>query len=189
MKATLRAGAAINAISVFGWYHLSALQKATRLARESFAPDERAALSRAMLFDEAFALHFLEDVFAAGHVAGNWGDVSHARVLDFYNENGLEVATWRGGARTMVLMGDAHMRPEDAERAAAVVRMSIEQSSTLPAGSARNNTIPYTQRLLHSLGLDVCRNNTLMARAGGQACDTWGRDWWSKSCCKLRSPA
>ncbi len=81
-----------------------------------------------MLADEAFALHFLEDTFAAGHVAGTWGDVSQRKgTHDYYNEAGLEVFTWKGGSDSMVLMGDAHMRPEDAERAAGAVRTSLEQ--------------------------------------------------------------
>ena len=75
--------------------------------------------SRAVLADEAFALHFMEDVFAAGHVAGTWGDVSQRKgTHDYYNESGLEVRTRQAGANTAVLMGDAHMRPEDAQRAA-----------------------------------------------------------------------
>ena len=128
MQDTLRAGSEINAVGVWGWYHLSALQKATRLARENLAPEERSALALAMLADEAFALHFLQDVFAAGHVAGTWGDVSQRKgTHDYYNAGGLEVRTWQGAANTFVLMGDAHMRPEDAERAAAAVRLSLEQ--------------------------------------------------------------
>ena len=38
---------------------------------------------------------------------------------DYYNQNGLEVFTWGGGSRSVVLMGDAHMRPEDAKVASA----------------------------------------------------------------------
>ncbi len=57
----LRPGSELNAIGVYTWFHLSALQKATRLATEALAPAERQALARAMLADEAFALHFLED--------------------------------------------------------------------------------------------------------------------------------
>ena len=123
-----------------------------------------------MLFDEAFALHFLEDVFAAGHVAGTWGEVSQRKgTHDFYNENGLEVATWQGGARTMVLMGDAHMRTEDAERAAAVVRMSIEQLLDTAAARPPNGTIPYIPTApTQPEALDVCKNNTLMQRPEGQ---------------------
>src|SRR4029450_8462268 len=126
--ATLIPGGEINALGVFGQYHLSALQKATRLAHETLSAEQRSALARAMLFDEAFALHFLEDVYAAGHVAGTWGDVSQRKgTHDFYNQNGLEVATWQGSSTTMVLMGDAHMRAVDAERAAVVVGLSLEQ--------------------------------------------------------------
>ena len=101
----------ISAVGVYAWFHLSALQKATRLANESLAPAERQALARAMLADEGFALHFLEDTFAAGHVAGTWGDVSQRKgTHDHYNEAGLEVFTWGGGSVSAVLMGDAHMR-------------------------------------------------------------------------------
>ena len=98
---------------------ISAMQKASRLANEQLSAEERRALARAALFDEAFALHFLEDIYAAGHVAGSWGDVSQRKgTHDFYNQNGLEVFTWKGRDRTIVLMGDAHMRPEDAALAA-----------------------------------------------------------------------
>jgi hypothetical protein len=90
----LQRGSVLNAAGVYAWYHISALQKATRLANESLSADARRALARAALFDEAFALHFLEDMFSAGHVAGSWGDVSQRKgTHDFYNENGIEVFT------------------------------------------------------------------------------------------------
>ena len=110
-------GSEISAIGVYSWFHLSALQKASRLGNEpQLSPAERAALARAVLADEAFALHFLQDVFAAGHIAGTWGDPSQRQgTHDYYNQNGLEVFTWTGGSRSIVLMGDAHMRPEDAD--------------------------------------------------------------------------
>ena len=38
----LRPGSEVNAIGVYAWFHLSALQKATRLANEPLAPAERA---------------------------------------------------------------------------------------------------------------------------------------------------
>ena len=115
----LRPGVDLNAAGVYARFHLSALQKASRLADERLSPEERRALARAALFDEAFALHFLQDVFAAGHLAGSWGDVSQRKgTHDFYNQNGIEVFTWQRRERTVVLMGDAHMRPEDAALAA-----------------------------------------------------------------------
>ena len=93
-----------------------------------------------MLADEGFALHFLEDTFAAGHVAGTWGDVSQRKgTHDYYNEAGLEVFTWGGGSHSAVLMGDAHMRPEDAERAAGVVRDSLAQVIDQATGRGRRD--------------------------------------------------
>jgi hypothetical protein len=169
VEATLRPKAEINAVSVFGWYHLSALQKATRLASETLAPEERSALTRAMLADEAFALHFIEDVFAAGHVAGTWGDVSQRKgTHDFYNERGLEASTWGGGAKTLVLMGDAHMRPEDAERAAQTLRLGLEELLDTAAGRPRKTNLPYAPKASSQPeAFDVCANATFGIRPEG----------------------
>lgn len=163
MEATLKVGSEINAVGVWGRYHLSALQKATRLAREKLSSAERSALARAALTDEAFALHFMEDVFAAGHVAGTWGDVSQRKgTHDYYNANGLEVRTWQGGENTIVLMGDSYMSPEDAERAAAAVRLSLEQLLDTAAGRSRKANLPYTPAApSEPEAFDVCNNATL----------------------------
>ncbi len=116
----------LNAVSAYVLYHYSALIKAHRLSKEILTPEERSALTISALGDEAFALHFLEDVFAAGHVAGTWGDASQRKgTHDYFNEKGLKVNTWEGN--NVVLTGDGWMREEDAERVALVVQMSIEQ--------------------------------------------------------------
>ena len=171
LESTLRTGTEINAVGVFGWYHLSAMQKATRLAQETLTPEERSALTRAMLADEAFALHFLEDIFAAGHVAGTWGDVAQRKgTHDYYNESGLEVSTWDGGAKTTVLTGDAHMRPEDAERAAESVRLSLEQLLDIAAGRDRKTNLAYEPKApLQPEALDVCKNDRTPPRPEGRA--------------------
>jgi hypothetical protein len=164
----LSKGSEISALGVYTWYHLSALQKATRLASEGerLAPEERQALARALLFDEAFALHFLEDVYASGHVAGTWGNAAQRKgTHDFYNEAGLEVFLWKGDGASLVLMGDAHMRPEDGERAAEVVRASIEQVLDAAAGNAGEANLPYlTEVPGQPDGFDVCKNNTIIGR-------------------------
>jgi hypothetical protein len=157
----------ISAIGVYVWFHLSALQKASRLAREpQLAAADRAALARAALADEAFALHFLQDVFAAGHIAGTWGDTSQRQgTHDYYNQSGLEVFTWTGGSRSIVLMGDAHMRPEDADRVAATVQTSLEQ--VLDVASDR---LAFGHTLMAPAvpdAFDVCRNNKLPRREEG----------------------
>jgi hypothetical protein len=165
----LSPGAETNAIGVYAWFHLSALQKATRLAAEQLAPAQRQALARAMLADEAFAVHFLEDVFASGHVAGAWGDVSQRKgTHDYYNAAGLEVFTWKGSSESMVLMGDAHMRPQDAERAAAAVRIGLEQLVDHASGRSRPVRIEHTPAAPGEPdALDVCKTNAFVRREAG----------------------
>jgi hypothetical protein len=167
---TLRVDADISAVGVYSYFHLSALQKASRLAGEpQLAPAERAALARAMLADEAFALHFLEDVFAAGHIAGTWGDASQRQgTHDYYNKNGLEVFTWSGGSRSVVLMGDAHMRPEDVEVAAATVGTSLQQVLDVASNRPGGHSFAYTPAAPSAPdAFDVCRNNKLPRRDPG----------------------
>ena len=161
---TLKIGSDINALGVYEWYHLSALQKATRLANEQLAPQVRQALARAMLFDEAFALHFLEDVYASGHVAGTWGDSAQRQgTHDYYNKAGLEVFLWQGGD-SIVLMGDANMRPEDAERASTAVRTSLDQLLDAAAPS-RAGGLPHTPAAPGQPdAFDVCKNKVLVPR-------------------------
>lgn len=162
-KLALRPDSEINAMGVYGWYHLRALEKAKRLSRGGLSRDERAELARAMLVDEAFGLHFLEDMFAAGHVAGTWGDASQRKgTHDYYNEAGLEVFTWDRDGTGVVLMGDAHMRPQDANLAAKAVRRSLVQVLETAAGGEDavqfelRDDVPSTPE-----DFDVCRNDTM----------------------------
>ena len=166
LDTTLTRGSEINAAGVFGWFHLSALQKATRLAQESLSPDERSTLIRSMLADEAFALHFMQDIYAAGHIAGTWGDVSQRKgTHDYYNQYGLEVHVWKPDAPSTVLMGDAHMRPEDAERAGEAVRLSIEQLLDTAAGRPRTHNLPYEPKAPSEPdSFDVCSHDSLEPR-------------------------
>ena len=89
-RLVLGPGAELNAIGAYVWYHLRALAKAARLARGDLAPPARAQVALAALADEAFALHFLEDSFAAGHMAGTWGKAPVRKgTHDYYNERAL----------------------------------------------------------------------------------------------------
>ena len=120
------AGGEVNPIGTYMWFHASAILKAQRLRNEILNPGERSALSLSAMADEAFALHFLEDCFASGHVAGIWGNASQRKgTHDYYNEKGLDETNWKG--ERFVLMGDAYMRPQDAELAAKTVCMSLNQ--------------------------------------------------------------
>jgi hypothetical protein len=166
--ATLALGSELSAIGVYSWYHMSALQKASRLANEQLSTGQRRELARALLFDEAFALHFLEDVFASGHVAGTWGDASQRKgTHDFYNQNGLETFTWDSRGSSKVLMGDAHLRDEDAEVAGSAVQKSLAQVLDAASGQLE---IPLPHRPAAPVkpdDFDVCQNMALPQRDEG----------------------
>ena len=118
--ASLVQGDEINALGVYVWYHYRALAKVNRLRTEKLTPEQRSQLALAAMADEAYGLHFLEDTFASGHVAGTWGNASLRKgTHDYYNEHGLETQTW--GGTPVILMGDAYMRTEDARFAAKAV--------------------------------------------------------------------
>jgi hypothetical protein len=162
--ASLTEGVVINALAAYSWYHVEALEKARVLATPSLTPEDRAALSLAMLADEAYALHFLEDVFAAGHVAGTWGDTAVRKgTHDYYNEHGLEVTTW-SGERT-VLSGDAWMRAEDADRVAVLVRRSLEQIVDAVRGAGAPALVEAPKSPSRTPGtLDLCRTESVPKR-------------------------
>jgi len=165
---TLKPGAEVSAMGVYAWFHLSALQKASRLANEQLTDEQRQALARAALFDEGFALHFLEDVFASGHVAGVWGDAAQRKgTHDFYNQNGLETFTWGGDNTSVVLMGDAHMRPEDANIAAKAARDSLRQ--LLDESSGRSQYLLPHRPGANNMpdAFDICENNLFPEREKG----------------------
>jgi hypothetical protein len=167
---TLRVASDISAMGCYAWFHLAALLKSSRLASEPAGGAQRDALARAALADEAFALHFLEDVFSAGHISGTWGNPAQRQgTHDYYNENGLEVFTWGGGAHSVVLMGDARMRPQDAQFASAVVRRSLQEVLDVAStGSAEGHAFPATPAAAAEPDdFDVCRNGTLVRRAPG----------------------
>ena len=164
LTACLTYGVELNAIGAYSWFHDSALMKASRYAAGNLSPDEQSALILSALADEAFAIHFLEDVFAAGHTAGTWGNASQRKgTHDYYNEHGLEVVTWDG--KRMIITGDAYMRKKDAEVAAAVVQLSIEQFLDAASGKIKlDYTIdPLVQENLPD-SFNVCKNNYNVAR-------------------------
>ncbi|MFZ4522663.1 MAG: hypothetical protein ACOYNC_13215 [Bacteroidales bacterium] len=137
-------GVEVNLVGTYKWFHASALLKAKRFSSETMTPEQRSALALSLLADEAFALHFLEDGFASGHVAGVWGNAALRKgTHDYYDERGLEVTTWQG--ERMILTGDAYMRDADAARAAATVLISLNQ--VLDAATTSHTTSLYNDRI------------------------------------------
>lgn len=158
-SACIAKGTELNALGAYSWFHVSALKKATRYASENLSEGDRSSLTLAILADEAFAIHFLEDVFASGHTAGTWGSAAVRKgTHDYYNERGLEVVTWDN--RTMIIMGDAYMRPQDAEVASESVRLSLEQLLNAASGKLKIDYKDDPGALVnHPDTFNVCKNN------------------------------
>jgi len=157
-------GVELNSIGAYTWFHISALLKASKYFNENLSSEERSALILAALADEAFALHFLQDSFAAGHTAGTWGDASQRKgTHDYYNEKGLEIVTWDG--QRIILAGDAFMRDQDAELAAISVQLSIEQLLDAATGKISFDYL-FDNDLLEGVpdNFNVCKNNFMPLR-------------------------
>lgn len=166
-KVAIGPNAEINSVATYMWYHLRALSKARRISRNNDSSPTRAQIALAALADEAFALHFLEDSFAAGHVVGNWGNSAVRKgTHDYYGDHGLEVVTW--DHHRYVALGDANIRPQDAQRAAAAVRDSLAQltdalEGKVDVGVIDDSTGPEPD------GFDVCHESHPPASIGEEA--------------------
>jgi hypothetical protein len=162
--ACLTAGAELNALGAYTWFHISALQKAAKSFEENLSDEERSALILAAFADEGFALHFLEDSFASGHTAGTWGNAAQRKgTHDYYNQKGLAATTWDG--KSMVLTGDAFMRKEDAEIASKSVQMSLEQLIAAATGKLTfDYSINNTQVVASPDSFNTCKNNFMPER-------------------------
>jgi hypothetical protein len=125
-RLALAPNAELNAVAMYIWYHLRALGQTARASHADIPAEIRTRVLLAALADEAFAIHFLEDSFAAGHVVGTWGTTALRKgTHDYYSEHGIEASAWNH--QRFVALGDAYMRPEDAERAARAVSDSLAQ--------------------------------------------------------------
>ena len=154
----------LNALATYVWFHLRALAMASRVAGGGLAPEVHAAAVRAALADEAFALHFLQDSFAAGHAIGTWGNSAVRKgTHDYYNEHGVSLTTWN--SQPFVALGDAYMRPQDAERAALAVRDSLAQLLDTFAGKT-TVILPGAALGAGPDGFDVCLEKHFPETAG-----------------------
>jgi hypothetical protein len=161
-------GSELNAIAAYAWYHYSAMSKASLLANQNFTQEERSIIILSALADEAYAIHFLQDMFAAGHVAGTWGDASQRKgTHDYYNEMGLKASTWEG--ENVVLTGDAWMRFEDADRAANVVKISLEQLLDAALGKYPEIIYKRDDKIPGPENFNMCQNNYTPPHASNSA--------------------
>lgn len=174
LEGSLAQGNEINAMATYVWYHYRALSKIKRLNDPKLSQAQRSQLALSALADEAFGLHFLEDSFASGHVAGTWGNASLRKgTHDYYNEHGYETVTWEGQA--VNLLGDAYMRPEDVDLPARAVRTSLEQLIDAYIGEEPYAGHGFNDREIDGLAmndadtLNVCHNNDVPGKIANNA--------------------
>ena len=161
--ASIQTGAPLNALALYILQHEAALRLAAEYSAGAGSPAERSAQARLILALEALALHFLQDTFAAGHVAGSWGTAAERKgTHDYYNEQGLEATSWKG--QTMILFGDGYMHPEDLARGGAVVALSLNHVlNALEPGSsfqAERETISLPPEVL-SGSFNICTTEVM----------------------------
>jgi len=150
------AGSEINAVGAYTFYHLRALVAAARIAKGDLTPEVRRQAALAAFADEGFALHFLEDGFASGHVAGNWGNSAiRMGTHDYYSEHGVEIRTWDGN--TFVGLGDAHLTPDNAKHVANAVRDSLAEVADVLAGKLRVPLSADDSEKIEPESFNVCR--------------------------------
>jgi hypothetical protein len=102
------------------------MELAQRYAANPPPPADRPAAALKILVTEGYALHWLEDAYAAGHVVGTWGsDAWRKGTHDYYNEFGFDGVTW--GGEPAILFGDSFIRPADVARASDAVKRSLTQ--------------------------------------------------------------
>ena len=167
-RLALGTSAELNALGTYDWFHLRALELASRIAHSEGSAESRADAARDALADEAFSLHFLEDSFAAGHVAGNWGNSAVRKgTHDYYNERGVALDSWNG--QRFVALGDSFMRQEDEDRTAGAVRDSLAQLLDVFAGKVELTRHRETAATIAPEGLDVCHEAHFPAFAGQDA--------------------
>ncbi|TDO25378.1 hypothetical protein [Sediminibacterium goheungense] len=151
-----RKGASLNAMGVYTYFHQLAMQKLWNYWHESEQTPGHTSLLIAALADEAFAIHFLQDAFAAGHIAGSWGGAALQKgTHDHYNEEGLEIETWAG--KRKVVKGDAYITEEDIQLVSTVVSQSLTQLFSV----VLNSQMPLGPGDRNPDGFNVCTNTTM----------------------------
>ena len=133
-------GAPINALGTYVSYHARALHAA---ASARCSPEQgcaRPETARTALLLEAVALHFLEDAYSSGHLAGAPVDQSRAARLgthDQYCKDGLTVQTWGSShqpGESYPAFGDAHLQAQDKLWTSRGVRRSLVQLASALSG-------------------------------------------------------
>jgi hypothetical protein len=163
-----------NAIALYVNYHVAALQAAqaavhgcnvSQGALDCSSDEARnRAFANAILI-EAFAVHFLQDAFSAGHMMSPSGTRSERMgTHDYYCEHGVSAQPWSG--TEYVAHGDSFLQAEDLRRVAAAVAASLDEFGAALNPSQQSQ--PSAGNLANP-GLDACQAPTIPAGLGQAA--------------------
>jgi hypothetical protein len=150
-------GAPLNAIGLYAQYHIAALGLAQQLASGAVPPEQRAEAASHLLVLEGYSLHWLEDIYSAGHDVGTWGSNAWRKgTHDYYNEFGIDAVDWSG--RSLEAFGDANMTPADLERTSTALAESLRQlASALRPGDELGRLVqPSAATADRLLSFDSC---------------------------------
>lgn len=118
-------GRPANATALYLHFHALALRSAV-LAHDD-TQQNKLAFVRAAFLNEAYALHFLQDSFSAGHLVGTPGDEpTRNGTHDYYCRHGIVTVLW-GGGPVYAAHGDAFLFQADLERTSRAVEASLVQ--------------------------------------------------------------
>lgn len=170
LRQVLENGQITNATGLYVNFHAAAISLAAHARHVCQAGEsaECSSYATSMLMAEAFALHFLEDSFAAGHFVGQWGESRALRMgtHDYYSDHWLEARTWKN--ETYVAHGDAFFGDADLGHAAPAVTASLRQvilafdgRSPLPFDAvASDDEWGQLQRAPSLSDFDTCKETT-----------------------------
>ncbi len=164
---SVKEGAPLNAMGMYLQYHMAALELAQRYAASPPPPAERPAAALRIVVTEGYALHWLEDIYASGHVVGTWGsDAWRKGTHDYYNEFGYDGVTW--GGEPIILFGDSFMRDADLRRASDAVKRSLEQlvSALRPGDELGVMAIGFGRPAAQIFAFDSCTEEVQPSVAG-----------------------
>lgn len=128
----------LNNTSAYAWYHARALRLASLVAPYGKAPRAGRLLWWVYLH-EVFALHFLEDAFAAGHfVSVSPNKTIRNGTHDYFCSHGYrDTRIWGDLTRGYHAFGDAFLTGQDEVHAAAAVATSLKQVVAVLHGQAQ----------------------------------------------------
>jgi hypothetical protein len=131
LRRALTTGQETNATALYVNYHAAAVADALQARALCKDAGQVCGAARYAIWSaftaEAFALHFLEDSFSAGHFVGSWGNGSERfGTHDYYARHGVLARLFRGGDE-YVAHGDLFLTDEDERRTAFAVAASLGQ--------------------------------------------------------------